>query len=115
MKKVEYSQIVRNKLKKLKEQLVDKFGTKVAKKNIDKILQNVESLAEFEEMGVLLSSIYNIECDYRILHTQRNYLIYRVELEKVIIVEMFDERENFMYKLFGIQTLLKDDTDYWDD
>ena len=90
MKKVEYSQIVRYKLKRLKEQLIENFGIKVAKKTIDKILHAAESLEEFEEMGVRLSSIYSIECDYRILHISRNYLIYRIESDKVIIVEMFD-------------------------
>ena len=75
----------------------------------DKILCAVESLETFEEMGLLLSAIYNLECDYRLLHVSRNYLIYRIELDRIIIVEMFDERENFMYKLFGIRTLLQDD------
>ena len=30
-----------------------------------------------------------------------NYIFYRVEKDAVIIVEMFDEREDFMHKLFG--------------
>lgn len=109
MKKVEYSQIVRYKLRRLKIQLTQNFGIKVAKQTIDKILCAVESLETFEEMGLLLSAIYNLECDYRLLHVSRNYLIYRIELDRIIIVEMFDERENFMYKLFGIRTLLQDD------
>ncbi len=114
MKKVEYSQIVRYKLHKLKIQLTQNFGEKVSKIIIDKILRTVESLETFEEMGLLLSSIYDIECEYRILHVRRNYIIYRVELEKIIIVEMFDEREDFMYKLFGVRTLIQDEDVNWD-
>ena len=40
MKKVEYSQIVRYKLKRLKEQLIENFGIKVAKKTIDNIARS---------------------------------------------------------------------------
>ena len=38
MKKVEYSQIVRYKLRRLKIQLTQNFGVKVAKQTINKIL-----------------------------------------------------------------------------
>ena len=48
--------------------------------------------------------MYGIECDYRYIYAGRNYLFYRIESDKIIIAEMFDEREDFMYKLFGIIT-----------
>ena len=41
--------------------------------------------------------MYNIECDYRYLYVSHNYVFYRIESEKIIVVEMFDEREDFMY------------------
>ena len=39
----------------------------------------------------------------------------KTESEKIIIVEMFDEREDFMYKLFGISTRTQKSIDYWGD
>ena len=56
-----------------------------------------------------------IECDYRYLYVSHNYVFYRIESEKIIIVEMFDEREDFMYKLFGISTRTQESIDYWGD
>lgn len=44
-----------------------------------------------------------------------NYVFYRIEPEKIMIVEMFDEREDFMYQLFGISTRTKESMDYWGD
>ena len=38
-----------------------------------------------------------------------------IESEKIIIVEMFDERKDFMYKLFGISTRTQESIDYWGD
>ena len=48
--------------------------------------------------------MYGIKCDYRYIYAGHNYLFYRIENDKIIIAEMFDEREDFMYKLFGITT-----------
>ena len=68
-----------------------------------------------EKKGIAVSEMYNIECDYRYLYVSHNYVFYRIESEKIIIVEMFDERKDFMYKLFGISTRTQESIDYWGD
>ena len=50
-------------------------------------------LEDFEEKGISVSSMYGIECDYRYIYAGRNYLFYRIESDKIIIAEMFDERD----------------------
>lgn len=115
MKKIEYSQIVREKLNRLKADLGQDFGTEVSRKSVKKITDAVRGLEKFEKKGIAVSSMYNIECDYRYLYINHNYVFYRIESEKIIIVEMFDEREDFMYKLFGISTRTQESIDYWGD
>lgn len=115
MKKIEYSQIVRKKLNQLKVDLVQDFGAEVSKKSVKKITDAVRGLEKFEKKGIAVSVMYNIECDYRYLYVGHNYVFYRIESEKIIIVEMFDEREDFMYKLFGISTRTQESIDYWGD
>ena len=107
MKKVEYSQIVRRKLKNLRARLTSEFGAEVSRKSIKQ--------EDFAERGISVSSMYGIECDYRYIYAGRNYLFYRIESDKIIIAEMFDEREDFMYKLFGIATTTQESLDYWDE
>ena len=68
-----------------------------------------------EKKGIAVSAMYKIECDYRYLYVSHNYVFYRIESEKIIIVEMFDERKDFMYKLFGISTRTQESIDYWGD
>ena len=68
-----------------------------------------------EKKGIAVSAMYNIECDYRYLYVSHNYVFYRIESEKIIVVEMFDEGEDFMYKLFGISTRTQESIDYWGD
>ncbi len=115
MKKVEYSQIVRRKLKTLGARLTREFGVEVSRKSVKQITDAVRGLEDFEEKGISVSSMYGIECNYRYIYAGRNYLFYRIEKDKIIIAEMFDEREDFMYKLFGITTTTQESIDYWDE
>lgn len=113
MKEVEYSHIVRCKLKALKMRLTVEFGPESAKKALKQIMDSARDLAYFEEKGVMLSSMFDVHCDYRYLYVNHNYLFYRIENDRIIIVEMFDEREDFMYKLFGISSISQESSDYW--
>ena len=81
--KVEFSKLVRRKMKALKKDLTDRFGKE-----------------------------RHLERSW-ILYVNHNYLFYYFEDKKVIIAEMFDEREDFMYKLFGISSESEESADYW--
>lgn len=115
MRKVEYSQIVRRKLKSLKVRLTGEFGLEVSRKSLKQITDVVRGLEDFAEKGISVSSMYDIDCDYRYLYVGHNYLFYRIEKNRIIIAEMFDDREDFMYKLFGISTTSQESLDYWND
>ena len=115
MKKVEYSQIVRRKLKTLRARLTSEFGSEVSRKSLKQITDAARSLESFAERGISVSAMYDIDCDYRYLYVGHNYLFYRIETDKIIIAEMFDDREDFMYKLFGISTISQESLDYWDE
>ena len=80
--KVEYSQIVRRKMKNLKKYLTDNFGEEKSKKGIKAITSSVKGLGDFPDKGIS-------------------------------VAEMFDEREDFMYKLFGISSESEESIDYW--
>ena len=115
MKKIEYSHVVRKKLQALKAYLLDEFDAAFSQKSIKQITTSVRNLSKFPEKGVAVSTMYDIDCDYRYIYVSHNYLFYRIEEDKIIVVEMFDERENFMYKLFGISTTSQKSVDYWGD
>jgi plasmid stabilization system protein ParE len=110
---VVYSQIVRRKLKALQSRLTKEFGAEVSKISIKQITNAARGLERFEKKGTSVEAIYGIECDYRYLYVGHNYLFYRIEKDRILIVEMFDDREDFMYKLFGITTITQESRDYW--
>ena len=100
-------------MKKLRSELTEKFGNDVSQKALKNITTAARSLLNFEDKGIAVSTMYDVECDYKYLYVKHNYLFYRIEKNKIIIVEMFDEREDFMQKLFGITSISKEEDDYW--
>ncbi len=114
MVKVEYSQIVRKKLKRLRDDLTQNYGEHTSKKVMGKMMKEVRLLETFPQSGVKISSQYDIDCDYMYIFIEHNYFFYRIkDSDTIIILEMFHENEDFMRKLFGIVTTSQDTIDYW--
>ena len=111
--KVEYSQIVRRKMKNLKKYLTDNFGEEKAKKGIKAITSSVKGLGDFPDKGISVAEMFGIDTDYYYLYVNHNYMFYYLIGDRVIVAEMFDEREDFMYKLFGISCESEESIDYW--
>ena len=57
MKKVEYSQIVRRKLKNLRARLTSEFGAEASRKSVKQITDAARGLEDFEEKFVNFSTI----------------------------------------------------------
>ena len=70
--------------------------------------QRIHLLQRFESMGISIREVYDIDCDYFCVYVAKNYVFYRVDSDTVYIVNIYNEREDFMQKMFGIE-LVKDD------
>lgn len=114
MVKLEYSQIVRRKLKNLKTELTHSYGEDKSKIIINKIVKSIRQLELFPQSGTTVSAQYDVICNYRYIFVEHNYFFYRIQDENtLIILEMFHEKEDFMRKLFGIVTTSQETIDYW--
>ena len=113
MKKLEYSPIVRNKLRDLKKWLTEQFDDVTAKRILSEMTSDADILKNHDKAGTSIKAMYDIDTDYWYLFTHQHYLVYRIEPKKVIIVQMFHEREDFMMKLFGISGRTQESIDYW--
>lgn len=113
MRKLEYSQIVRKKLKILKGKLMEQYGEEFAKKRLGEISARLRQLEEFGESGIRIAEQYEVDTDYYLVFVRHNYFIYRMEATKVIVVQMFNEKEDFMQKLFGLSGRTQESIDYW--
>lgn len=113
MKAVEYSEVSRQKIGNMRQYLSEEFGDKISKKIIKKLLDTIDALSLNERMGVSVSDVLGIDSDYRYLVAVHNYVFYRIEDDSIIVVNIFNDREDFMYHLFGIRTTSDDTIDYW--
>ena len=56
---------------------------------------------------------YGLKCDYYILFIEHNYFVYHIMEDMVMILEIFNEKEDFMYQMFGIVTTNQETIEYW--
>ena len=109
MKKLVYSPAYKRKIQALKKRLDLEFGREVSKRILQTITARLHSLKEFDESGVSIFGLYGIHSDYRYVFTAHNYVFYCTDSTCVYIIDIFHEREDFMQKLFGVNTNSEDE------
>ena len=57
--------------------------------------------------------MFDVISDYRYLFVSRNYVFYRIESDCIKIINIYNEKEDFMWQLFGIDTTPQETLDYW--
>lgn len=115
MKRLEYSPEAALKLRNIKRDVTVKFGADVAKRVVSNITIALRRLQQFEESGISVEKTIGAPCDYFMVYAEHNYVFYRITKETIYIVDIFHEREDFMWKLFGIQTTSQESEDFWDE
>lgn len=114
-RKITYSKIALSKRKAIKKDIKEKYGSERADKFSKHISETIAGLKQFPEMGVSMREKYELDCDYYMLFIEHNYFIYRILEDVIMILEVFNEKEDFMYQLFGIVTTSQETLDYWEE
>lgn len=65
--------------------------------------------------GPKVSKMFDVVSDYRYIFVSRNYVFYRIEDKYIRIINLYHEKQDFMWQLFGIDTTPQDMMDYWDE
>ncbi|MDE7207459.1 MAG: type II toxin-antitoxin system RelE/ParE family toxin [Lachnospiraceae bacterium] len=114
-RKIIYSEIALSKRKAIKRDIKEKYGREIADKFSKRISKTIAELKQFPQMGVSIQETYGLKCDYYMLFIEHNYVIYRIVDNCIMILEIFNEKEDFIYHLFGIVTTSQESLDFWDD
>jgi len=69
----------------------------------------------YEKKGSAVLDLFDGVTDYRYLFVSRNYVFYRIEDECIRIVNIYNEKEDFMWQLFGVDTTPQETIEYWDE
>ena len=115
MKRLEYSPDAAQKLQNIKRDVTMNFGADVAKRVVSNMTKELRRLQEFEESGISVAKTLGVPCDYLMVYTEHNYAFYRITEESIYIIDILHEREDFMWKLFGMRTTSKETENCWDE
>lgn len=113
LRKIAYSAIALSKRKAIKRDIKTVYGQTVADRVSKNISDTLAELKKFPNMGIPMREQYDLDCDYHMLFVEHNYFIYRILEDTIMILEVFNEKEDFMYQLFGIVTTTQETIDYW--
>ena len=107
--KIHYSPESRRDLDDIWDYIVSELQTRsAAERVIDHIMDAVDPLKNFAEMGTPLSSIADIGTDYRFLVSGNYMVFYRVQGNDVYIDRVLYGRSDYMSVLF--KDLLREET-----
>lgn len=114
-KKLVYTPAAIAKLAKLRKYLDFQFGSKIRKDKMKNLYSRIHLLLDNENTGISVREVYGIDCEYRCIYVEKNYVFYLVTETEIQIIKIYDDREDFMQKMFGIHTTSPEAEEYWDE
>ena len=115
MKKIKYSPDAADKLQALKSAISQEYGSDTAKRIVKSITDAIRGLCDYEEKGPEVSKMFGVMSDYRYIFVSKNYVFYRIEEKYIRIINLYHEKEDFIWQLFGVNTTPQETIDYWDE
>ena len=102
MYKLHYSADSRNDLSQIKEHIsVEYDNPTAATRMVEYIVKRIRGLKHFPEMGALLSSIVDIDTNYRYLVCKKYLVFYRIDGNDVFIIRVLYGGRDYTSILFG--------------
>jgi hypothetical protein len=103
--KIRYSPDAREKLRWIKKE----YGVKI----VGIITKNISGLVDNPRKCPSIESVLGIPSPYHFLHICSNYVFYRINDDIIYITDIYNEKEDFMWKMFGIRLRTQESIDYW--
>lgn len=102
MAEIKFSPEAINDLQQTKAYIAEELCNEQAAVNtVAKIIKQIRMLADFPDSGAPLSSVIDMDTDYRFLVCGNYTVFYRVENGAVFVVRILYGRRNFVQILFG--------------
>ena len=115
MKKIKYTPDAADKLRAIKMAISQEYGSDSANKIVKSITDAIRGLCDYEEKGPEVSKMIDVVSDYRYIFVAKNYVFYRIEEKYIRIINLYHEKEDFMWQLFRVDPTPQETIDYWDE
>ena len=103
MKRILYSPEAVSKINLIYRNVCAQYGKEKGREVKAEIINRIRSLSKMEKQGVSMYELYGVIPDYRKLYVAHNHIFYLIEDRTIQIINVYNEREDFMWKLFGIR------------
>ena len=113
MKKIKYTPDAADKLRGIKDAITVKYGSKKAKEIVGEIVKSIRDLEENEKKGPSVEAMFGVPSDYRYIFVSKNYVFYDIQSDVIRVINIYNEKEDFMWLLFGVDTTPQETIDYW--
>lgn len=111
--KLKYSPDASDKLRELNKQITANYGKPIATKVVSKIMGEIRDLQNNPEKGPAVEAMLGISTPYRFLHVEQNYAFYRIENGTIYVTDIYNECEDFMWRMFRVNLRTQDSIDFW--
>ncbi len=102
MKKLVYTPDALEDLKEIKKYIRNRFDNDTAIKNFNRVIDGIKQLKTHTDIGISTKDKWGIDSEYKVVFVHRNYVFYTYDSEKVYIINVIDEREDVLWKMFRI-------------
>lgn len=100
--KLHYTHEAQRDLDEIWNYIVSDFSNpEAAERTVNRIMDAIDQLADFAEMGASLHSVADVESDYRFLVCGNYLSFYRVEGNEIYIDRILYGRRDYLRILFG--------------
>jgi plasmid stabilization system protein ParE len=108
MANIEFSPKALEDLQSLRDYITENWGESVSERILRKIISDIRRLEKYPLLGVNLSKQIDTPTDYHYIYTEKNYVFYHLELDKIRVVRILNEQQDYMMQLFGISSESED-------
>ncbi|ERJ11403.1 type II toxin-antitoxin system RelE/ParE family toxin [Haloplasma contractile] len=109
MFKIEYAPQALEDLQRLRKYVLENFGEDLSKKILIKVTSDIRKLERFPLLGIDMGKIIDVPTDYRLLISEKNYIFYHLQSNKVRVVRILNEKQDYIQQLLVCNSTSADD------
>ena len=105
---------VQDKLEELRSILIQTQGDKKGERTFNDIISTIDNLQNYE-IGTSIRERFFIDCpsNWYVLYSHKNLFIFSRTKDTVKVLKMYNEREDFIFDLFGVEMRSQESKDFW--
>jgi len=99
----------------LKNNLIESQGDRKGTRTFKEIVSSIDNLGVFDSIGSNLKEKYKINCpdNWYVLYVRMNYFIFSKTDNEVIVLKMYNNKQDFLFHLFGVEMRSQESILYW--